>query len=166
MGIMDSFKNVFGGKSEPETDASVSPSQMLRDAGVDPGGLNFGFGSDGSFTISGQISDESDRQKILDTLSGVPGINSIDDRMTVAAAPPVEEAPPEPATFETEETAPAAVGDRTYTVQSGDTLWKIAQEMYGDGSKYMKIFDANSDLLEHPDRIFPGQELAIPDLQN
>jgi nucleoid-associated protein YgaU len=38
--------------------------------------------------------------------------------------------------------------------------------MYGDGSKYMKIFDANSDLLEHPDRIFPGQELAIPDLQN
>lgn len=164
MGIMDSFKNVFGGKSDPETDVSVSPSQMLREAGVDPGGLNFGFGSDGSFTISGQISDESDRQKILDTLSGVPGINSIDDQMTVAVAPPVEETPPGPAAVETEETAPAAVGDRTYTVQSGDTLWKIAQEMYGDGSKYMKIFDANSDLLEHPDRIFPGQELTIPNI--
>jgi len=159
MGIMDSFKNVFGGKSEPEQDITVSPSELLRNAGVDPGGLHFGFGSDGSFTLSGEMSSESDRQKILDTLSGVPGINSIDDQMTVAPPAAVEEAP-EPAAAETEE--PAAAGDRSYTVQSGDTLWKIAQEMYGDGSKYMKIFDANSELLEHPDRIFPGQELTIP----
>ena len=91
--------------------------------------------------------------------SGVPGINSIDDQMTVATPAAVEEAP-EPTAAESEE--PAAAGDRSYTVQSGDTLWKIAQEMYGDGSKYMKIFDANSELLEHPDRIFPGQELTIP----
>jgi len=159
MGIMDSFKNVFGGKSEPETDATVSPSELLRNAGIDPGGLNFGFSSDGSFTISGEMSDESDRQKILDTLTGVPGISSINDQMTVAPPAPVEEAP-EPAAAETEE--PAAAEDRSYTVQSGDTLWKIAQEMYGDGSKYMKIFDANSELLENPDRIFPGQELTIP----
>jgi len=159
MGIMDSFKNVFGGKSEPETDTTVSPSELLRNAGIDPGKLNFGFSSDGSFTISGEMSDESDRQKILDTLTGVPGISRIDDQMTVAPPAPVEKTP-EPAAAETEE--PAATGDRSYTVQSGDTLWKIAQEMYGDGSKYMKIFDANSELLEHPDRIFPGQELTIP----
>ena len=166
MGIMDSFKNVFGGKSEPDADVTVSPSEMLREAGVDPSGLNFGFSSDGSFTISGKISDESDRQKILDTLTGVPGIDSIDDQITVATPPPVEEFPPEAATIEFEETAPAAAADRTYTVQSGDTLWKIAQEMYEDGSKYMKIFDANSDLLENPDRIFPGQELKIPNLES
>lgn len=54
---------------------------------------------------------------------------------------------------------------KKYTVQSGDTLWKISQEMYGDGSKYMKIFEANTDLLENPDRIFPGQELVIPELK-
>jgi nucleoid-associated protein YgaU len=53
-----------------------------------------------------------------------------------------------------------------YTVQSGDTLWSIAESVYGDGSKYSKIFDANTDLLEQPDRIFPGQKLLIPDLDD
>ena len=52
----------------------------------------------------------------------------------------------------------------TYTVQSGDTLWKISEQVYGDGSSYMKIFEANTDLLENPDQIFPGQELTIPRL--
>lgn len=51
----------------------------------------------------------------------------------------------------------------SYTVRSGDTLWNIAESVYGDGSKYLKIFDANTDLLEQPDQIFPGQKLLIPD---
>jgi nucleoid-associated protein YgaU len=61
------------------------------------------------------------------------------------------------------EPAPAEKSGRSYTVQSGDTLWNIAEQMYGDGSKYLKIFDANSDLLEQPDQICPDQELFIPD---
>jgi nucleoid-associated protein YgaU len=55
---------------------------------------------------------------------------------------------------------------QTYTVQSGDTLWKISEQVYGNGSKYMKIFEANADLLENPDQIFPGQKLIIPDLND
>ena len=54
----------------------------------------------------------------------------------------------------------------TYTVQSGDTLWKISEQVYGDGASYMKIFEANIGLLESPDQIFPGQELIIPQLDN
>jgi len=62
--------------------------------------------------------------------------------------------------------APEPAEQGSYTVQSGDTLWNIAETVYGDGSKYAKIFDANTDLLEHPDRIFPGQKLLIPDLDD
>ncbi len=166
MGIKDSLKKVFGGKSEPEADVTVSPSQMLRDVGVDPGGLNYGFGSDGSITVSGQIADDSDRQKILDTLSGAAGINRVEDQMTVSPPEPIEETSQEPVAIEPEEPEAVSAGDRTYTVQSGDTLWKIAEEMYGNGSNYMKIFEANSELLENPDHILPGQELLIPDLNN
>jgi nucleoid-associated protein YgaU len=54
---------------------------------------------------------------------------------------------------------------RTYTVKSGDTLWAIAAEMYGSGGKYMKIFEANTNILDNPDKIRPGQELVIPDLE-
>ena len=50
----------------------------------------------------------------------------------------------------------------TYTVKSGDTLSKIAKEYLGDANAYMKIFDANKDQLNDPDKIKPGQVLKIP----
>lgn len=63
--------------------------------------------------------------------------------------------------------APAAAGavvaESTYVmVEKGDSLWKIAQKAYGDGSKYQKIFEANRPMLSHPDKIYPGQTLRIP----
>jgi nucleoid-associated protein YgaU len=50
----------------------------------------------------------------------------------------------------------------TYTVKSGDTLWRIAEACYGDGSKYLQIFEANKDLLQSPEAVVPGQVLQIP----
>jgi nucleoid-associated protein YgaU len=50
----------------------------------------------------------------------------------------------------------------TYTVQKGDSLSKIAQEQYGDGKKWKRIFEANRDQINNPDLIHPGQVLKIP----
>lgn len=50
-------------------------------------------------------------------------------------------------------------GGQTYTVQSGDSLSKIGERY---GVSWQKIFDANRDKLDNPDKIFPGQELTIP----
>ncbi len=50
----------------------------------------------------------------------------------------------------------------TYEVKSGDTLSKIAKEMYGDASKYQRIFEANQPMLDNPDDIRVGQVLTIP----
>ena len=63
--------------------------------------------------------------------------------------------------------APAApAGENKYTqwyeVKSGDTLWKIAKERYGDGNLYTEIFKANQDVLTDPDKIKVGQKLRIP----
>ena len=49
-----------------------------------------------------------------------------------------------------------------YEVKSGDTLWKIAKEHYGDGGLYTEIFKANQDVLTDPDKIKVGQKLRIP----
>jgi nucleoid-associated protein YgaU len=51
---------------------------------------------------------------------------------------------------------------RSYTVQAGDSLSKIAKQFYGDANKYMKIFEANKDKLSDPDKIKPGMDLVIP----
>ena len=51
---------------------------------------------------------------------------------------------------------------RTYKVQPGDTLSKIAKQFYGNANDYNRIFQANRDKLQNPDTIQPGQELVIP----
>jgi nucleoid-associated protein YgaU len=90
--------------------------------------------------------------------------------------PPAPEAAPEPAA---EEAAPEAAAEpagdvapvppaapapeptaRTYTVESGDTLWAISERFYGDGNKYQTIADASG--VPNPDLIYPGQVLTIP----
>jgi nucleoid-associated protein YgaU len=49
-----------------------------------------------------------------------------------------------------------------YTVRPGDSLSKIAKQFYGDANQYMRIFDANQDQLDDPNKIQAGQELSIP----
>jgi nucleoid-associated protein YgaU len=50
----------------------------------------------------------------------------------------------------------------TYEVQRGDRLMKIAKEKYGNSNDYLRIYKANLNKLDSPDRIYPGQLLRIP----
>lgn len=53
---------------------------------------------------------------------------------------------------------------KTYTVKSGDSLWKIAQEHLGNGTLYPKIIAANSSKLkDEKSVIHPGDVLVIPE---
>ena len=53
---------------------------------------------------------------------------------------------------------------RTYTVQRGDSLSKIAKALYGDATKWRAIYEANKDQIKNPDLIHPDQVFVIPDL--
>ena len=59
--------------------------------------------------------------------------------------------------------AQAAPEARFVTVKKGDTLSSIAKAEYGNANAYMKIFEANKPMLSHPDKIYPGQVLRIPE---
>ncbi len=59
--------------------------------------------------------------------------------------------------------ATASAGGKTYTVVAGDSLGKISQHFYGKASEYMKIFNANKNVISDPDKIKPGMTLVIPD---
>jgi nucleoid-associated protein YgaU len=52
---------------------------------------------------------------------------------------------------------------KSYTVVKGDSLWKIAQRQYGNGSKWPTIYNANKSVIgKNPNLIKPGQKLVIP----
>ena len=53
-------------------------------------------------------------------------------------------------------------GGQTYEIKSGDTLSKISKQFYGNANEYMRIFYANRDQLNDPDKIQVGQKLVIP----
>lgn len=103
---------------------------------------------DGKLYFKGTVTSDADKNAIWNAIKTVPDWQKdiiADIQVTgggAAAAP-----------------APAV---KTYTVQAGDTLSKIAREHLGNANAYMKIFEANRDQLQDPDKIKPGQVLKIP----
>lgn len=85
-------------------------------------------------------------------------VRSAVDSTEAAAAPRADFGNVQSSVSSTETT----VGDTSYTVQKGDTLSHIAKAQYGKASQWQRIFDANRDQLDDPDRIQPGQVLKIP----
>ena len=82
-----------------------------------------------------------------------------------STAPQVEKADFSGVTATVDSTA-EIVGERTYTIEKGDTLSKIAKEQLGSANAWKKIFEANRDVLDDPDRIFPGQVIKLPPADN
>ncbi|MGF1510906.1 MAG: peptidoglycan-binding protein LysM [Myxococcota bacterium] len=97
----------------------------------------------GRATLRGSVETQADREKIVLVVGNTEGIAQVDDQLSVAH--------PEPQAH-------------FHTVVKGDTLSKIAKEVYGDAMKYPVIFEANKPMLKDPDLIYPGQVLRIPPL--
>lgn len=53
--------------------------------------------------------------------------------------------------------------NKTYTVESGDSLWKISRKLYGRGENWDKIYQANKDSIRDPKLLHVGQIILIPD---
>jgi hypothetical protein len=58
--------------------------------------------------------------------------------------------------------APGGERPTTATVQRGATLWGIARDSYGSGTRFTTIYSANRDRINNPDRIYPGQVVRLP----
>jgi nucleoid-associated protein YgaU len=92
-------------------------------------------------TVAGVAADQATKEKILLCCGNVHGVGQVNDMMTVAEA---------------------ADESQYHTVERGDTLSAIAKKVYGNANAYMKIYEANTPMLGHPDKIYPGQLLRIP----
>ncbi len=57
-----------------------------------------------------------------------------------------------------------ANASESYVVKKGDNLWAIAQKTWGFGKMYKIIADENR--IKNPGKIYPGQKLVIPEVDN
>ena len=124
-----------------EAQAAESLKEHVAKIGL--GSPNIDVSVEGEKVIaSGEVASQEEKEKILLALGNVAGVGEVEDRISVTTP------------------APAA---RFVTVKKGDTLSAIAKSEYGNGNTYMKIFEANKPMLSHPDKIYPGQVLRIPE---
>ncbi len=79
----------------------------------------------------------------------------------VAAAKSEAEKIVKAAEEKTETSIPEVPGD-SYKVARGDCLWNIAEEVYGDGARWVDIYEANAGIISNPSLIGVGQVLVLP----
>jgi len=53
-------------------------------------------------------------------------------------------------------------GDRSYVVQSGDTLFSISRKFYKSPKRWKEILNANRNSIHDPKKLTVGQTLVIP----
>ncbi len=150
MGLFSFIKNagakIFKKKqSAPQLSEEQEKIQGLNkavtDLGIPVSGLSISLAE--QVIVSGSTNTNADREKVILALGNVEGVGAVADNISVQN--------PEPESV-------------FHEVKRGDSLSKIAKEVYGDAMKYNIIFEANKPMLSHPDKIYPGQILRIPAL--
>ena len=130
-------KKLFGGSAEaaeaPKEDALKAE---IKDLGLDAKGLDIKVEGD-TVKVSGTAVSQEMKEKVILAVGNVEGVAKVHD-----------EVPGKDPVF--------------HTVVKGDTLSAIAKKTLGNANRYMEIFEANKPMLKHPDKIYPGQVLRIP----
>jgi len=143
MGLFDFMKDVghklFGSKEE----APEKIKEHIEEDNPGVENLEVKMDENGTVSLSGKASSKEAMEKAVLMAGNIEGVEKVDASNL--------EAPAEESSQKVE----------YYTIQKGDTLWKIAEKFYGNGAKYTKIVEDNKEVIKDPDKIFPGQKIRI-----
>ncbi|MDB5570069.1 MAG: putative rane protein [Hyphomicrobiales bacterium] len=147
MGLWNFAKEVGAklfGASEAQAATADDLKKEAEKHGLDLSGVDVKVEGD-KVVLSGRALSTAEAEKIVVAMGNTTGVASVENNLAVDKA---------------------TAESRSYTVKKGDTLSKIAEEMYGKGhaGQYPVIFEANKPMLSHPDKIYPGQVLRVPPL--
>ena len=167
MGLFSFIKNAgkklgIGDDEPPEADAVKKELDSF-----DLGTQNVEVSVDGDkCVLKGVVADQTAFEKAVIAVGNTLGISKVEAADLKVVAPDSGLKLGQTDMTELVKAATPARQPVLYTVKKGDNLWKIAEAHYGKGkgAKHTVIFDANRPMLSHPDKIYPGQVLRIPDL--
>ena len=116
----------------------------VEDLGLDTTGVEIEVDDDGGVSLIGEAVSQEIKEKIILAVGNIEGVGGVNDQATSRAG---------------------GRESQFHTVVSGDTLGAISKKYYGTWRLYPEIFEANKPMLSHPDKIYPGQVLRIPDVK-
>ena len=134
--VKGSGKKLFGGGDEPAQDGGTFKDE-IKELGLDATGMEITVEGD-TVKVSGEAVSQEMKEKVILAVGNVSGVASVEDSVPSSGEPVL------------------------HTVEKGDTLWAISSKTMGNGARYEEIFEANKPMLTHPDKIYPGQVLRIP----
>jgi len=146
MGLFDFVKDVGRQVFNTDSEAADNIKNHLEVKTHGISNLDVQF-DDGTVTLCGDCSNQAVRDQAVLIAGNIQGVEKIVADDLRAPAPKPEE-PEEKAEI--------------YEIVSGDTLGAIAKRFYGKASAYMRIFEANRDVIDDPNKIYPGQKIRIP----
>jgi nucleoid-associated protein YgaU len=146
MGVFDFIRNI--GKSIlPGNEGPEIQENITKLLGAQVENLKVEY-DDGLVRLSGLVESVATKQKAVLLAGNVKGVEKVsDDGLQVKPQPPA--APKEPDYI-------------FYTIVSGDSLSKIAKKYYGDAMKWNTLFEANREVIQNADLIYPGQVIRVP----
>lgn len=167
MSIFDFVKDVgkklgIGGEDAPPTAEALKKELDANKLGTE--NVNVEVQGDKA-VLKGVVTDQSAFEKAVIAVGNTLGVSKVEADELKVAPEPAAKADNIDITELIKKAIPAA-SPKFYTVKKGDNLSKIAEAQYGKGNaaKHKLIFEANKPMLKHPDKIYPGQVLRIPDL--
>ncbi len=142
MGLFDFASNIGNKVFGSEDDASEKITEQLENVNLGVDNIKAEF-QDGVVTLTGESDDPAAVEKAILIAGNMEGVSQVINNTSQQLEDESDQI-------------------EYYTIQSGDTLSKLAKTYYGDASAYQQIFEANKEVIQDPDLIFVGQKIRIP----
>jgi nucleoid-associated protein YgaU len=101
-------------------------------------------------------------QKCILMAGNVQGVIDVDATGLTPFVAPRPEAVPVGGPHQHAHATPVESREEYYVIERGDTLSHIARRYYGEASSWPRLFEANREVIQDPDKIFPGQKIRVP----
>ncbi len=140
MGLFDYVSSMGKKLFSQEDEAAAKIKAAIEENNPGITNLDVSY-AEGKVTLSGTASQSDAMEKAVLIAGNVQGVSQVASNIDAPA-------PSEQTLY--------------YTIQSGDSLSKIAKEYLGNAMDYGKIFEANREVIKDPNLIYPGQKIRIP----